>query len=427
MEFDSLFYHLSTDRIVEIINDAQTTICYAGPGIQTETSKAMIEAANRLGREMVMVWIDFSDSVFRMGYGEIEAVKLLRTAGIEVRHAPDLRSALIIVDNEGYTFTPTPLYLEAEPNINVRNALRLSRDQIAEALARMSPAATTIAVTLATTPEEQSRISNLPFEKNSGTVNDIQLKQVENQLKEAPPVKFDLARQVRVFESYLQYVELSLNGAAIQRHRVAIPSSIQQLGTSKDLDHRLRTTFELIENNSALSSKKLEDDLNEIRKNFTPSLGNKNGRVILKSAKPHLKKRLEEFRNQLSEYQKDLESGLEKHLNESKQHIIEYYKQRVIDNPPDALLAQITGNPSEEIARRWIECELDRVFPKAKDLIKRMTLNAQYKDITFETLNQKNFIEMVKKSYPMVDWEKAYTEFKAAGEDSSAKIVNNTL
>jgi len=48
---------------------------------------------------------------------------------------------------------------------------------------------------------------------------------VERRLEEAPPVRFDVARQVRVFNAYLQYVELKLTGAAIQRHRLSIPSS----------------------------------------------------------------------------------------------------------------------------------------------------------------------------------------------------------
>lgn len=52
---------------------------------------------------------------------------------------------------------------------------------------------------------------------------------------------------------------------------MAIPTSIQKLGGSKDLEIRLRTTFELIEKGRKLSSKPLEDALNEIRKNFTPS------------------------------------------------------------------------------------------------------------------------------------------------------------
>jgi hypothetical protein len=38
----------------------------------------------------------------------------------------------------------------------------------------------------------------------------------ERRLEEAPPVSFDVARQVRVFNAYLHYVELNLSGAPIQ-------------------------------------------------------------------------------------------------------------------------------------------------------------------------------------------------------------------
>ena len=56
--------------------------------------------------------------------------------------APGLRTALIIVDNDGYIFTPTALYLEAEPTDGaVSNAVRMSGEQVAQALARLSLAA----------------------------------------------------------------------------------------------------------------------------------------------------------------------------------------------------------------------------------------------------------------------------------------------
>ncbi len=420
MNFDTFFFHLSSSRIVEIIDKAKGPICYAGPGVQIEPARAMVKAAQRLGPGMLTVWIDFDERVMRMGYGDIEAVKLLRDAGIIVSHAPALRSALIIADSEGYTFTPTPLYLEAEPGNNVRNALCLSRDQIDEALVRLSPAARVVAVALATNPEEKARISNLTVERDTEPINNKLFKEVDNSLKEAPPVKFDLARQVRVFEPYMQYVELSLSGAAIQRRRLAIPPNIQKLGGSKDLEGRLRTTFDLIEKGGKLSSKPLDDALNEIRKNFTPSLGKDHGRVVLKAAKPHLSERLKEFRKELANHQKKVKEELQKHLDESRTQIVEYYRPRVIETPPDALLGQIlTPKPSEKDARGWLESELDRVFPKAKSLIQKMVLDERYKDVTFETLNRDDFLELVKKAFPNVDWDKAYSEFKAAGEGSS--------
>ena len=52
-----------------------------------------------------------------------------------------------------------------------------------------------------------------------------------------------------------------------------------------------------------------------------------------------------------------------------------------------------------------------------------MVLEVRFKDVTFETLNHPEFFEAVKKAYPRVNWEKAYQEFKAAGEakDQSSK------
>jgi len=338
-----------------------------------------------------------------------------------VQSSPGLRTALVIVDNEGYIFTPTALYLEAEPTGGVSsNAVRMSREQVAQALARLSPAAKAIAVAQADTPEAKQRIEAVTVDVVSAPITPKKLTEVSTNLKEVPPVRFDLARQVRVFEPYLQYVELSLTGAAIQRHRLAIPASIQKLGGSEELENRLRTTFDLIEKGSKLSSKPLEDLLNEIRKNFTPSLGKDHGRVVLKAAKPHLVARLTEFRAKLDAHQKTVATNLQKHLDDSRDQVVAYYLARVRESPPDALLGQsLNGEISEDSAKRWINGELDRVFPTADSLIHEMKLEERYKDVTFETLNRDDFLQSVKEAFPTVDWDKAYEEFRAAGQADS--------
>ena len=418
MSDDALFCSLSSLRIAELIRSAQRAVCYAGPGIQPEVAQAMVETGRRLGSEMLTICLDFDERVMRMGYGRIEAVKLLRDAGISVRSAPGLRTALVITDNTGFIFTPTALYLEPEPSgSSAPNAICMSSEQMAEALARLSPAAKAIAVAQAKTPEEKKRIEALPLDVGSNLVTNAQFSKVGSSLEKAPPVRFDLARQVRVFEPYLQYVELSLTGAAIQRHRLAIPPNIQKLGGSKDLEHRLRTTFELIEKGSKLSSKPLEDALNDIRKNFTPSLGKDHGRVVLKAAKPHLVARLAAFRAKLESHQAAVAADLQQHLDKSRNDIVDYYLPRVVETPPDALLGQLlSGKPSADDGRQWLNEELDRVFPSAKSLIQEMKLDERFKDVTFETLNREDFLESVKAAFPSVDWDKAYEEFRAAGE-----------
>jgi hypothetical protein len=94
------------------------------------------------------------------------------------------------------------------------------------------------------------------------------------------------------------------------------------------------------------------------------------------------------------------------------------YLPLVVKNPPDALLGQLLRpRPTEDDGRRWLDAELERVFPKTEELIKKMQLDVRYKDVTFETLNREDFLQSVKEAFPSVDWDKAYEEFRAAGED----------
>jgi len=69
----------------------------------------------------------FDERVMRMGFGELAAVKTLRESGIKVSTVPGWRTGLLIVDDEFYLFTPTALYLEAEPKGLVEsNGVRLA-------------------------------------------------------------------------------------------------------------------------------------------------------------------------------------------------------------------------------------------------------------------------------------------------------------
>ena len=48
-------------------------------------------------------------------------------------------------------------------------------------------------------------------------------------------------------------------------------------------------------------------------------------------------------------------------------------------------------------------------------------LESYYKDVTYETLKEKDFLEAVRKAFPSGDWDKAYDEFNAAGEKPLSK------
>jgi len=425
MEANSLFCHLSTELISEMILDAKDSVCYAGPGIQKQSAEAIAKVVERVGHEMLTVCLDFDEKVMRMGYGSIDAVKLLTDSGIKVNHVPGLRNALIIVDGKGYTYTPTALLLEGEPcEGSASNALRMSRDQIAEAMARLSPTAKIIAIAQAPTPKEKTRIADLPVELAPVSVSEEQIKQVEDALKVAPPVQFDLARQVRVFASYIQYIELSLTGAAIQRKRLSLPSELQQLGVDNEIQNRIHTTFDLISSDNALSSKPLEMKMKKIRDDLTRSIGGGHGRVVLKSAKPQLEKDIASLRQDLAEHQKKIEQGLAKHIEDSKNEVVKYYLpilNKRIENgdAPRKLIGQsLCTPPSDDDIANWIRGELDCVFPEAESLIRKMELKVIFKDVTYESLNQNDFKRRIENVFSNIDWDELYDEYHAMGESN---------
>jgi hypothetical protein len=49
-----------------------------------------------------------------------------------------------------------------------------------------------------------------------------------------------------------------------------------------------------------------------------------------------------------------------------------------------------------------------------------MTLDVQFRDVTYETLQEDGFAEHLREAYPQVDWDKPFTEFDAAGARDSA-------
>lgn len=418
---EPLFLSLGFGQLAAEIGKAERAVCYAAPGIQELAGTALAAAAARLGPKWVTVFIDFDENVLRMGFGTFEAVAAVRKAGVAVQSTPGLRTGLVVIDDFGYIFTPTALFLEAEAhNPLALNAMRLTRTQVAEAQARLSPAAKTMAMLFAKTDEEKQHIREQAVEVPSVVISEEQVAAVATKLEAAPPLNFDVARQVRVFNAYLQYVEMSLTGAAVQRRRLTIPPAIQQLGVGSDIEGRLRTTFDLIDRSGALSSKSLEDRLNSIRKNFTPTLGKKHGRVVLKASKALLEQRLDEFRADLAKHQANVEAELQKGIDASISQIIAYYVPIVTANPPDIIRAR-TATVTAEVVERWLGQELARVVPTASELVGRMTLDVQFKDVTFETLNQPDFLEGVKAAFPDEDWEKTYRDFIAVGEATAPR------
>ena len=107
---DNFFQQINSQVLQSLILDANTKLCYAAPGIQQGPAEAIVQLAERIGAELIMVFLNVDESVICMGYGDIAAVQSLQQAGISVQHISGLRNGLIVSDGEGYSYTPTALF-----------------------------------------------------------------------------------------------------------------------------------------------------------------------------------------------------------------------------------------------------------------------------------------------------------------------------
>jgi hypothetical protein len=419
----SVFVSMSDQKMASLIDGAKRRVAVAMPAVWQQTAEALQHAIVRLGRDCVGVVIDCDEEVFRLGYGKLEAVKSLREAGCSVRQSSGLRIGVLVCDEQAWVFAPTALYVQAEVQSDeTPNAVSLRASDVERIVSRMFLGSPTSDEAKLFPDEVRQEIAQAELEIGHEEIPQQKLEQTEKALDQAPPVAFDVARQVRVFEPYIQYVEISLHGCAIQRHRIEVPKSFQRIAPNAEMTSRLRTTFDLIERSSDVSSKALEDELNSIRENFTGALGKPWGRVLLRSKRPTFDKQIEEFRDRLTKHKKSLEESLAKHLSDSREQLVDYFLPLVQRNPPDVLLGQITtSRPNEHQIRMWLHGELGRVFPQPSDLLTEMTLDVQFRDVTHETLVEKGFADKLWEAYPLVKWDKPFSEFDAAMARDSAK------
>ena len=64
----------------------------------------------------------------------------------------------------------------------------------------------------------------------------------------------------------------------------------------------------------------------------------------------------------------------------------------------------------------WDDFEL---FKSTEHLSGRK-LYESYKDVTYDTLKNKDFIAKIREAYPHIDWDQAHQEFLAAGEEEKS-------
>ena len=370
------------------ISCAKHRVVVVAPGLSESVARVIAAKWSELGRDGVQVVLDPDPEVCRLGFGDLAALNLLHAVamrfGVQIHQQQGLRVGVIITDETTTIYSPTARLVEAGGLPGERfNAIRFDAPVIDPA--SCNPYSDLGGIDLHPKPLEATDVAR--------TTED---------LAADPPVRFDLARKVRVFNARFEFVEFELHGLFLSRKRVRIESDLVGLAEDPKAQKLLQSSFQLIEDNSESSGNRVINLKKYIVKEYLISLPGY-GTVILRTRKEQFEKAVRILERYVERFQKRLKEQLQAAIDSNRETLTQALLPGVVAKPPKRWARFLGNNPRREEVERMLRAELESTFGNAEDVIQNMEVKAIFKGVTYESLNDPEFIRVASEEIPSLD------------------------
>lgn len=209
-------------------------------------------------------------------------------------------------------------------------------------------------------------------------------------------------------------------GTRVETRTVQLPKEL--LGSIRDKATRDRVTaaFKMLSKGSKISGQAIHDEASEIRKRFIshhPIYGG----VILKTNRTAVDAKITTLRDLIETHRKAVLARFDQDARKSIADLVQAFWRDIVRNQPSELTNQGITKPTTEQAKEYLRRKLTDAFPKAHDLAEGMRVTPVVKDITWSTLNEKGFVEWLRKQWPdRTDLREPFEQYRAARERMSA-------
>lgn len=384
------------EYIKTFLSEAKYRVAYAAPGISEAIANILAEKWANFDPNEFRIILDISSNICRLGYGTAEAVQLLDSTakklggGRLVCHQEGIRIGILISDSRVCFFAPTPLLIESGTESSRPNGIILEpvpSDVLKE-----------IGFGEKREAEQAIGLDKLESDKITEVIKDI---------KKNPPQKFDVARKVRVFNSRFEFVELKVEGCFLSRHKVTIPSELMGLAGDEDLRNRIRSTFQLI-NGDEMTDKETEVNENKIKK-FRKTIEDNwlcnidgYGKVVLRENKDGFNEDIKNLKKLVEDYQKGIKEKLSAIIEKNTDSLTKQLTPSLKSNLPPGWKKNMDANPTEEMVKNRVNDTIMKAFGTADDYLKEMKVEVIFKNVSYESLQNEEFLAAVKKAFPHI-------------------------
>jgi hypothetical protein len=388
------FTSATDEAFIKLIKEAKERLSVIAPGLTRPVAEALVARLKDLPELSLSVILDADAEVYRLGYGDVEALQIIRKACDEqffdLREQPGVRIGVVISDENTMIFAPVSRNIEAGSSTEDKpNAIFLG-ERATEKLAE------------ATGSREEKR------EIGHAGMTPARVSQMNEDLKRNPPQNFDLTRKLRVFTAEAEFVELSISNYRMAQRRVALPNefvSVNDDNLKKRISGQLKAPLEKIgpvKIRLEEGGKELEVDeafinkeRQEIEKTFTYVLPKK-GRIILKKDREFFDKEVAKLKAIIEKFRKECKKQIDQKREEFTQTMKDEFSKRWQENPPPFLARRELQGDSERVDSE-IASRANSLFDQLIDL-SPLEITVNYKGIVLQDIQDPNFQKMLQEA-----------------------------
>lgn len=406
MPDDRTFLALGADRIGQCIMAARRRVIYAAPGASPAVAVALVNAHQRLGKDAIAVVLDVSETVCRLGYGEVDALAILREKDVPLRHNSGLRIAFLLADDDGFLFTMPPLLVEdSRPADDMPNAVRASREQIDRLVAAIGLGASggkpKRPTPSAVTASARSTAGTAIPEIGTQTARTQDIEAIETAIQANPVEPFDVSRIVQVFSAQIQFFELEIRGTQLKNQTVKLPKDLLTTIKDDETRSRINAAFKLVSADSAVSGEAIHQAGKKLRDEFTRHHP-KYGAVVLKADRAELLKRLAALQQMVEDQANAVKARFSQEIEKSIKTLVAAFAPEIKRNPPQQMRKMIGPQKvTRQLAEEYLHHVLRDAFPDAETVADAMSIDHVFKDVTWSTLQEESFIKWLREVFPL--------------------------
>jgi hypothetical protein len=327
----------SDEALVDLIVSARERLVVIAPALPKLVAAALSRRLNDLGQLSLTVILDADPEVYRLGFGDEEALEAIRAASAKssfrLCDQPGIRIGVVISDATTMVYSPVSKNIEAgSMTIEKPNTIVLTGG----AGDRIASAAGADNIENALRPEVGKTALSL-----------AKVTQMQSNLKANPPKPFDITRKLNIFTSKVQYVEFSVSNYQLTTRQIPLPPELIDVADDdlkKRITSRIRAPFDdvgkleikldseekpiQVDDHQWLKRerKRIEDDYTFQINNF--------GRVILYNDRDAFDKAIGRFQTVVKKYQATLRKKLSESRAAFETRIVDEFAPKWEQNPP---------------------------------------------------------------------------------------------